>query len=593
MLLSVLPYGSQEPLTDSLHAVTVTADKGVIVSRKDSVKVKHCYDVSEALLRCPGLFVGDNGGMSGLKTVSLRGLGTAHTSIYIDGVRVGNLQSGQNDLGMLDASMLSSVAVDYAQNSISFDTERPQFGSLPFSAKVGMYAGSFGTYLPSASFGFRLSDSYALSASASGVFSKGNFRYGDNAVRTNNDLTQGRASLDLWGVYAGGDMHVKAYYNDVSRGAPGSVAYPSDDRQKDRNAFVQGVFRKRFSSLYSMIVSTKGAYDHIFYTSSYGESTYDQAEVQVNTSHFFRLSDRWSLSAAADLHWDGLYSTSYDASRTAVFTSVSSSYRYGILSADIAVEYYGTFDKGQMSRHAWSPSFDLRVSITEEFEFTAFGRRAYRVPVFNELYYVGFGNPELRPEDAWLADMGFEYDDDIDISSAGSLKVKAKFNGFCNFLRDKIISAPSPEDPNIWAPYNIGKVRSTGLDALCGVVYRTGDLSLGADLRYSFQSAVDKSDGGQVPYIAKHTVNIDADASWRRWRLFAIWQMRSRRCDSYGDMPDWNTLDISFGRSFRLDGAGEIMLKLSARNVCDSRYEVTSGYPMPGRSIMGGFEYRF
>ena len=96
-----------------------------------------------------------------------------------------------------------------------------------------------------------------------------------------------------------------------------------------------------------------------------------------------------------------------------------------------------------------------------------------------------------------------------------------------------------------------------------------------------------------MPYIAKHTVNIDADASWRRWSLFAIWQMRSGRCDSYGDMPDWNTLDISFGRFFRLDGAGEIMLKLSARNVCDSRYEVTSGYPMPGRSIMGGFEYRF
>ncbi len=166
MLLSVLPQVSDDPLTDSLHAVTVTADKGVIVSRKDSVTIEHCYDVSEVLIRCPGLHVGDNGGMSGLKTVSLRGLGTAHTAIYMDGVRVGNLQSGQNDLGMLDASMISSVTLDYAQNSISFRTERPQFGPLPFSVKVGMSAGSFGTYLPSASFGFRLSDRWSLSAAA-------------------------------------------------------------------------------------------------------------------------------------------------------------------------------------------------------------------------------------------------------------------------------------------------------------------------------------------------------------------------------------------------------------------------------------------
>ena len=75
-------------LTDSLSAVTVTADKGMTVSRSDTIKVVAGATVSEVLMHNPGLHVMDNGGVAGLKTVSLRGMGSAHTSIYIDGVRV-------------------------------------------------------------------------------------------------------------------------------------------------------------------------------------------------------------------------------------------------------------------------------------------------------------------------------------------------------------------------------------------------------------------------------------------------------------------------------------------------------------------------
>ncbi|MBO6239118.1 MAG: Plug domain-containing protein, partial [Bacteroidales bacterium] len=101
---------------DTLQAVTIVADKGVVVSRTDTVSILKHNTVSEALLRLPGLALTDYGGLSGLKGVSLRGLGTAHTAIYLDGVRVSNFQSGQNDLGMLPLETLGSAVVDYSQN---------------------------------------------------------------------------------------------------------------------------------------------------------------------------------------------------------------------------------------------------------------------------------------------------------------------------------------------------------------------------------------------------------------------------------------------------------------------------------------------
>lgn len=589
-----LHSGIEVPASDSLDAVVVTADRGVIVSRADTLSLNTSFTVSDVLLQSPGLHVGDNGGSAGLKTVSLRGMGSAHTAVYIDGVRVGNVQSGQNDLGMLAVENYSSAVVDYAQNSISFRTARPVFGTSPVAGTVRFSAGSFGTYLPSARMDFRLSDRLAMSANASGIFSKGDFRYGDGQTRTNNDIVQVRAGLDLFGIMLGGEYHVKAYYNGAERGTPGSTSYPSEDRQKDKNAFVQGVLKKSFSQLYTLHVSAKGAYDDIFYSSSWGDSRYGQTELQINTAHDFQITEWWKLTIAADVMYDDLKSNMYKASRISAVSAIASSFRTDRFMANIALEYEGASDRDGLSRNALSPSADLRFTAFEGFDIVAFGRRAYRIPTFNELYYVGYGNPELRPENAWLTDVGVDFRRRI----SPGLSVKAKADAFLNLLTDKITSAPTEYDPAIWAPYNIGKVRSTGMDAILGMAYASGDLQISFDARYSYQSALDMtpdsySYGQQIPYIARHTVVLNASGAWRGWTLFPVWQMRAGRTDGTGKLQDWNTLDINFSKAFNLSHTGPLTLNISVKNIFDCRYETVSGYPMPGRSMMCGIEYKF
>lgn len=594
LLAAGLHPDSYESVTDSLHAVTVTADKGVVVSRKDTLHVRDHFLISEVLQYSPGLHLSDNGGASGLKTVSLRGLGSAHTAIYIDGVRVGNLQSGQNDLGMIGLENCGSAVVDYAQNSISFNTARPEFGNGPVAGTIRMSAGSFATYNPSARLDFRLSDALALSADASYISSRGDYTYGDGLRRANNDVEQVRAGLDLFGIADKGSYHVKAYYNSTDRGTPGSIDWPSEDRQNDMNAYLQGVFHGRFSSLYSLDLSAKVSYDDIAYTSAWGDSRYGQTEVQLNSSHGFDLARWCRLSLAADIQWDGLRSTNYDASRLAVISALASSFRTSRFTADAALEYQGTFDMGGKSANVISPSVDMRYTLMKGLDIVAFGRRAYRVPVFNELYYVGYGNPDLKPEDAWLTDLGVDFN-----RSVGDLwTLNARLDGFLNLLENKITSAPTPEDPAIWQPYNIGKVRSAGFDAVAGAALASGDWQCSLDMKYTFLSAVDKtpdsySYGTQIPYVARHSVVVNGNLSWRRWSLSPIWQLRAGRSDGYGALPDWNTLDLSLSRPFRLFKAGELTARITAKNILDNRYETVSGYPMPGRSIICGIVFKF
>ncbi|MBR4298292.1 MAG: TonB-dependent receptor [Bacteroidales bacterium] len=593
LLFSGLLSGSHEPASDTLHAVSVTADKGVVVSRIDTLSVTNSFTSSDVLLQSTGLHVGDNGGAAGLKTVSLRGFGSAHTAIYLDGVRIGNVQSGQNDLGMIPMDNVGPVTVDYAQNIVSFNTLRPKFTDRSVMGRVRLSGGSFGTWLPSARLDFRLSEQMSLSANVSGVFSEGGFGYGDGLVRQNNDVSQVRAGVDLFGLMHKGDYHAKIYYNDTDRGTPGSVDWPSDDRQKDRNILLQGIMRKSFSQLYTLRLSGKASYDDIFYSSAWGDSRYGQTEIQLNSAHDFELAHWCRLSLAADVTWDALASTNYDAERLTAFSALASSFRAGRFSADIAVEYSGAYDIGALSRHAFSPSASFRLNLTDGLDLVAFARRGYRAPVFNELYYVGYGNPDLKPEDALLTDIGADYR----LTTCDGWTFKAKADAFYNHLKDKITSAPTEADPNVWAPYNIGRVRSAGLDLSAGFLH-SGEWNYSLDARYSLLSAVDLtpgsySYGSQIPYVARHVAVLTGNVERKGWSLASVWHMRAGRTDGTGYLPDWNTLDLTFAKSVKIRTVGVVTLDFSVRNLFDERYETVSGYPMPGRSFIGTVNFEF
>ena len=579
---------------DTLQAVTIVADKGVVVSRTDTVALRADGTAADALLRVPGLGLSDYGGLAGLKGANLRGLGTAHTDIYLDGVRVSNFQSGQNDLGMLPIETLGNVVVDYAQNSLSFRTAKPVFGNSPFAGRVGLQAGSFGTWMPSVRFDVKASERVAISAYAAGIFTKGDFPYGDaGARRTGNDLKQIRAGYDVFGKLDGGQWQFKTYINASGRGTPGSLSWPSDDRQSDRNLVVQGTLSKAFSELYTLNLSAKGGFDNIFYKSAWGDSNYDFTDLQLNSSHTFRLTDFWAVSLAADIEHGSLKATGYDASRTAAIAALGTALRLGRFSADLAVEYRGTFDKGAAALNSVSPSVDLRFELFEGLDITAFGRRAFRAPTFNELYYPGYGNPDLKPEDAWLTDLGLDWH-----RAAGNWTLGAKVDGFYNYLKEKIISAPSAADPYVWLPYNIGRVEAWGADAVASARYDDGRIAGGFSARYARQSALDKTPdsytyGQQIPYVARHTVVLAADFAVAGWRIDALWNWRGGRFDASGEMPDWNTLDLSLRKTVKLCEDSALTFFVTGKDLLDCRYELVRDYPMPGRSVLGGIEFKF
>ncbi|MCF0180296.1 MAG: TonB-dependent receptor plug domain-containing protein, partial [Bacteroidales bacterium] len=327
--------------TDTLQTVIVTADKGVVVSRTDTTMISPTQTVVDVLNNYSSLLLSDYGGLAGNKSVSFRGLGSAHTNIYVDGVKVGNVQSGQTDLGSLSFNTYSKLAVDYAQNSVYLTTSMPS-SQKKVSGEVAFRGGTWNTYLPYARLNVRLSENVVSSYTAGGIFSKGNYSYGEaGIVRENNDMKQGQFGADFWGTLQNGTWHTKAYLNTSDRGVAGSTSWPSADRQNDKNMFLQGSLSNRFNSLYEFTSSAKLSYDYMRYESSYGENYYKQFEGQINTSHLFHFTKWFTLSASLDAFIDNLCSDNYNAFRTNLNTVITAAFRTQRLKANVSVDYLG------------------------------------------------------------------------------------------------------------------------------------------------------------------------------------------------------------------------------------------------------------
>lgn len=558
---------------DTLATATVTAERGSVVSRVDTLAVLPIASpesLPEILSRIPGIQINDYGGIAGLKNISLRGMGATHTAILVDGVRIGNVQSGQVDLGMLDLTSAGAVTVDYVNSKINIRTARPVFADgRNFGGFLRLGGGSYSTWVPSGRADFKLSDAVALSVNAAGVLTQGNYR-------DNNDLIEYRGGIDLFGR----EWNVKAYANSSVRGCPGSVSWPAPlDRQNDQNYFVQGSWSHRFSSLYDLSLSAKAASDHLHYYGNSGgyeyENDYLQREVLFNMEHGFNLSETLRIVLEDNIQFDRLATDAYNtptAIRSTIDSKVLLSWTPGRFRADIAALYTGIFDKGGVSRDVLSPSVGLAYALPAGFRLVGTLRRAYRVPMFNDLYYAGMGNPDLLPEDAWMSGLGVAWTRRTD-----AWQWDAGVDGFYNDLKNKIISAPT-DDPYIWSMFNLGAATVHGVDSRASVRRVAGAARWGLAAAWTWQG------GTAIPYQPRRSGSLTADLSAAGWRAAATLVHRGVREDSYGTQMDaYQLLDFSLSKAWN-----RFTFMLDLKNVLNSKYEVVTGYPMPGFNFLAG-----
>lgn len=586
--------------------------------------------LSEAVRTLSGVSIKDYGGIGGLKTVSIRNLGSGHTIITYDGVAISDAQNGQVDISRFFLDDLDEVKVAVGQQDNIFISARSQAGSGTLHLKskapvfnegktinctAGLTTGSFGTYMPKFRYEQKLGEQWAMSASGSWLSSKGNYPFilkngsiVTKEMRLNSDVNIISSELNLFGNLGdrGGRISAKFNFNTSERGLPGSVVLYTQnptERLWDRNTLLSSRYEKSFGPAWKMeaAISYSNAWNRYTDVSPlYSEpqdNRYAQQEVTFTAMALYNPLPGLKFSLAEDVFGNILDSNIPECPfprRLSSLTAASAQYVGNHLKATASL--LGTYisehtltGSAAPDRARISPSASISYGLLKNrLHLRASYKDGFRVPTFNDLYYARVGNTSLEPEKARQFNVGATWSsvhgDNFDISITA--------DGYMNLIRDKIVATPTMF---IWKMHNVGKVRMFGSDLSLNVRWTAAEwMTIYSRGNYSYQYAVDMTDPAsknwkhQIPYTPLHTGNaiISAETRWitATYTLNAV----GARYALAQNLPT-NVIDGYCDHSLSLNHTIALKqirlgLSLEALNLAGHNYEVIRYYPMPGRN---------
>ncbi len=158
-------------------------------------------NVSDVAKHLAGVSVKDYGGIGGVKTVSVRGLGASHTGICYDGFMINDIQTGQIDIGKFLIENISDISLSNGQPNDFFQPARAfaassllSFNSLsfkndstnPFSGKASLKIGSFRYVNPSSILNKGFARKWSATFTLDGITANGEYKY-DEDINSNGD----------------------------------------------------------------------------------------------------------------------------------------------------------------------------------------------------------------------------------------------------------------------------------------------------------------------------------------------------------------------------------------------------------------------
>lgn len=520
--------------------------------------------LSDALKYMSGLVIKDYGGTGGMKTISIRGLGSQHTGVSYDGIVLTDCQTGQIDLSKLTLDNVSSISVISGFSDILTPARQYSYSNLikiqsintlpskPIHLKVAFTGGSFGLISPQIFCenlikSKKRNDRYFLwNLSANYLQAKGDYpftlHYGSltdsisHERRQNADITTFNTELNL--LYKPGNyqtLQAKWYYYDSEHGLPSATVFynlESHQRIANRNTFGQVSYQQQFSPQWTYLVNGKFNYDYTHYVDpeylneeGVLDNTYEQYEGYISNAIKFSplyKHDGWNIlddakelhiSLANDLFYNQLEGNASDYLHPKRFTSMTN---LSLLYFNDWFKTSGNLLLTTINNHTdnqtdinnyihLSPGVNFQFyDKTKHWTVRLFYKNIFRMPTFNDLYYREVGNINLEPEKTHQFDIGVTFNKPH--FSAGKMDLSATLDGYFNIVKDKIVAFPS-QNLFSWTMLNYGKVWIGGAEINANWQYqfiKRYFIRLNGNCTY--QKAVDRTDSTgktfnhQIPY---------------------------------------------------------------------------------------------
>ncbi len=566
---------AQDPAKVSAD-VTVIDRQAIIQSQKTSV--------ADILRSQPGIDVAASGGPGKATSVFLRGANSGQTLVLIDGVRVGSATLGSFDWATLSTADVERIEIVRGPQSSLYGADAmggviqifTRNGKGKPRVRVYGEAGTYHTVSGGASVSGSTDSgvSYALTADSSRTRSVSAAARGNEPDPYRQVTVSGRLGIPV----GDGTLDVILRNVDGKTGLDGfgpvdALNFTSDTKQTVSSAKLSYPLGDWLDTSLQVSRSTDEVINHdpaVSFNNSDFRTRIDQITWQ-NTLDWQSLT----MLVGLDLHWDRGLSGSAKLDRTIIqragFAALSWDGNWANLSVSVRNDRNST-SRNKTTYHAGGVLRPL-----DGLKLTANYGTGFKAPSINNLFFPGFGNPNLAPEQSKGWDAGVHYQLQ---EKEFSTEVNAVWfdQRFTNLIQTVLVLPPFT-----YAPLNTGKARTNGLELSTKLAYGP----VYASANWTFLHAINSLDGTRLARRAKDSGSFIAGVRMMGVNAEVQLDVVGPRFSAAGNkkpMRGYHKTDIRV--SYQLNPVWTIHARVD--NLENKKYEEVSGYSVLGQAFYGG-----
>ncbi|WP_210395392.1 TonB-dependent receptor domain-containing protein [Motiliproteus sediminis] len=412
---SAVAADSADTLVVTATRIAQTTDQTLVpvsVLTRDQIERSPATTLPELLGQLPGVDFSVSGGHGKTASLFLRGTNSNHTLVLIDGVRVGSATLGSFPFEQIPLAQIERIELVRGPRSSLYGAEaiggviqiftRKGGQGTHASARIG--AGSHGTrdLQTGASWG----DETTQASVNLGYFDTDGVDALDGVNPDDDGYSNSSLGLNLRQQLGRTTYADMSLLRAESENHYDSQAAPADDYSDN----LQQTLGLRVTSELSDQLSLNGGInEHRDESENFDAfpSTIKTQRRGADLKGDYYLNDDHLLSLGVDFYRDEVSKTGGNYDRTerdnrALFAQWQG--QYGKLNLLAGVRH----DDNEAYGHHSTGNLNLGYRVAPDHRLLASVGTGFKAPTFNQLYWPGFGNPNLKPEESTSYELGYE-----------------------------------------------------------------------------------------------------------------------------------------------------------------------------------------